>query len=287
MKIRNFFLASLSILALTGLGVATTQASAQQPIPGITQTAQWRALKAYVTSLEAKRNTPASPTQKASFRSRLNTKQLAANERVKQLYAQALNRLKAQDSRKERAAIKKVRQAQAQSIADLKASLASRLAIARATYSRAVNKINDRYAFRIASEQKNLRKLRRNLALTTDPIQRQLILARIDTVKGQLTQNKQIRATELDQAASYYRNQVRAISLRYDNKINGTRAYYKGLVRKVKESWKVIYDNDLAAAKSKRTKEFSLVSGLKARGTGYIDAMPNPPSACRSVVAVC
>lgn len=278
MKIRNFFLASLSILALTGIGLTATQASAQKPIPGITQTAQWRALKTYVNSLEAKRNTPASASQKTNFRSRLSTKQLAANGRVKDLYAQALNRLKARDSKKERAAIKKVRQAQSQSITDLKASLASRLAIARATYSRAVNKINDRFAFRIASEQNNLRKLRRNLARTTDPIQRQLILSRIDTVKRELSKQKRIRATEIGQAASYYQNQSRAITLRFDNKITSTRAYYKALVRKVKASWKVIYDDDLAAAKSKRTKEFSLVSGLKARGSGYINEMPAPPS---------
>ncbi len=273
MRNRTLFLTSLSLLAIAGLGL-TTQASVAKSSPGITQTAQWKALKAYVNSLEAKKNTPATPTQKASFRSRLNTKQQATNDRVKQLYAQNVKALKARDAAKERAAIKKVRQAQARSVADLKASLASRLAVARATYSRAVNTINDRFSFRITSEKKNLKKLRRNLARTTDPIQRQLILTKIDTVKKELAQNRKIRATELDQASSYYQNQVRAITLRYDNKIIDTRAYYKALVRKVKSSWKVIYDDDLAAAKSSRTKQFSFVSKLKARGTGYIDMMP-------------
>jgi|LakMenEpi03Aug12_release.lakeMendotaPanAssembly.Ray.scaffolds.fasta_scaffold116066_2 hypothetical protein len=276
MRTRTLFLASLSLLAIAGLGL-TTQASIAKSSPGITQTAQWKALKAYVNSLEAKKSTPATPAQKASFRSRLNTKQQATNERVKQLYAQNVNALKARDAAKERAAIKKVRQSQARSVADIKASLASRLAVARATYSRAVNKVNDNFSFRIASEKKNLKKLRRNLARTTDPIQRQLILTKIDTVKRELAQNRKIRATELDQASSYYQTQVRAITLRYDNKIIDTRAYYKALVRKVKSSWQVIYDDDLAAAKSSRTKQFSFVSKLKARGTGYIDMMPPAP----------
>jgi hypothetical protein len=267
MRTRTLFLASLSLLAIAGLGL-TTQASIAKSSPGITQTAQWKALKAYVNSLEAKKSTPATPAQKASFRSRLNTKQL---------YAQNVNALKARDAAKERAAIKKVRQSQARSVADIKASLASRLAVARATYSRAVNKVNDNFSFRIASEKKNLKKLRRNLARTTDPIQRQLILTKIDTVKRELAQNRKIRATELDQASSYYQTQVRAITLRYDNKIIDTRAYYKALVRKVKSSWQVIYDDDLAAAKSSRTKQFSFVSKLKARGTGYIDMMPPAP----------
>lgn len=275
MKTRTFFAASLSILALTGLGLAT-QASAQKPIPGITQTSQWKSLKAYVNTLQAKRNTPATSTQKANFRSRLSTKQNATNQRVKQLYAQSLNRLKAKDSAKERAAIKKVRQNQSRAVAELKASLAARLGVARNTYSRAVNKIQDRYSFRITSEQRNLKKLRRNLARTTDPLQRQLILSKIDVVKRELSQQKKARSNDLAQANDYYQSQVRTITLRYDNRIVNTRAYYKSLVRQVKASWKVIYDNDVAAAKSKRTKEFSLVSGLKARGTGYIDQMPTP-----------
>ena len=286
MRTRTLFVASLSLLAIAGFG-SVGSSMAASPVPGITQTAQWKSLKTYVNSLEAKRTTPATPTQKASFRSRLNTKQTAANQRVKQLYAQSLNRLKARDSNKERIAIKKVRQNQSRAVADLKASLASRLAVARATYSRAVNKVNDRYAFRIASEKRNLKKLRRNLARTIDPIQRQIILSKIDVVKRELAQQKKARSRDLNDAADLYQSQVRAITLRYDNRIVNTRAYYKSLVRQVKASWKVIYENDVAAAKSKRTKEFSLVSGLKARGTGYIDQMPSPPSACRSSVAVC
>lgn len=277
MRTRTLF-AVLPIVLLASLGISS-QASAQAPIPGITQTAQWKSMKAYVNTLEAKKSTPASPSQKASFRSRLDAKQQATNTRVKQLYAQALNRLQARDSAKERAAIKKVRQAQAQAIRDKKAALASRLAIARTTYSRAVNKINDRFAFRIDSGQRNLKKLRRNLARTTDPFQRQLILTRIDTVKRELSQQKKIRGTELTQAANYYQGKVRSITLRYDNQIVETRAYYKALVRKVKSAWKVIYDDDVAAAKSNRTKQFSLVSKLKARGSGYIDRMPPAPPA--------
>ena len=261
--------------ALIGLA---TQASVASSTPGITQTAQWKSLKAYVNSLETKRNTPASPTQKASFRSRLNTKANATNERVKQLYVQSVNALKARDSRKERAAIKKVRESQAQAVRDKKAALASRLAIARVTYNRAVNKINDRFSFRIDSGKRNLKKLRRNLARTTDPFQRQLILTRIDTVKRELGQQKRIRNNELTDAANYYQGKVKAITLRYDNQIIDTRAYYKALVRKVKSSWKVIYDDDLAAAKSTRTKQFSFVSKLKSRGSGYIDQMPAPPT---------
>jgi hypothetical protein len=265
MKTRTLFLASLSLLAIASFGLAT-QASVSSSTPGITQTAQWKSLKAYVNSLETKRNTPASPTQKASFRSRLNTKANATNERVKQLYVQSVNALKARDSRKERAAIKKVRESQAQAVRDKKAALASRLAIARVTYNRAVNKINDRFSFRIDSGKRNLKKLRRNLARTTDPFQREL------------GQQKRIRNNELTDAANYYQGKVKAITLRYDNQIIDTRAYYKALVRKVKSSWKVIYDDDLAAAKSTRTKQFSFVSKLKSRGSGYIDQMPAPPT---------
>lgn len=278
MKTRTLFAASLSILALAGLGLATAQVSAQKPIPGITQTAQWKNLKAYVNTLEARKNTPATATQKANFRARLSTKQTATNQRVKQLYAQALNRLKARDSAKERAAIKKVRQNQARAVADLKASLAARLAVARNTYSRAVNKIDDRFSFRIASEQRNLKKLRRNLARTTNPLNRQLILSKIDVVKRELSQQKRARANALADATDNYQSQVRAVTLRYDRRIVSTRAYYKGLVRQVKASWKVIYNDDVAAAKSRRTKQFLLVSKLKARGIGYVDQMPVPPS---------
>lgn len=290
MRTRKLFVAFLSILALAGFGL-TAQASAAQPIPGITQTAEWKSMKAYVNTLAAKKNTPATSAQKASFRSRLNIKQAATNARVKKLYNQSLNRVKARDDVKERNAIRKVRQNQSRAIAELKVSLASRLDLARNTNSRAVAKINDRYSFRIAAEKRNLKTLRRNLARTTNPFQRQLILTKIDTVTRELAQQKKALKKELADAADRYQAKVQAINLRYDNRIINTRAYYKALVRKVKSAWKVIYDNDVAAAKGKRTKQFSLVSALKSKGTAYIEQMPSPPppssTECRSTGRVC
>lgn len=276
MRNRKIFTPFLPILALLAAVLAVGVAPQAASATSITQTAQWKSMKAYVNGLEAKKNTPATPAQKANFRSRLNTKADATNQRVKQLYTQAVNSLKARDAAKERAAIKKVRQAQAQAVRDKKAALASKLAITQSNYSRTVNTINARFAFRIDSGKRNLKRLRRNLARTTDPFQRQLILSRIDTVKRELSQQKRIRGTELTEAANNYQAKVRSITLRYDNQIIDTRAYYKALVRKVKSAWKVIYDDNLAAAKSTRTKQFSFVSKLKARGSGYIDQMPAP-----------
>jgi hypothetical protein len=278
MRNRSFFPTIVVLLSLfVGLGLVS-HASASQPIPGIKKTAQWRSLLSYVDVLEGKKNTPATPAQKSSFRNRLNTKQAAANARVKTLYNQRINKITALDAVRERSQIKKVRQSQAKAVAELNASLSARLAVAADAYSDAVRKVKDRFSFRLSSEQANLRKLRKNLSRTTNPFQRQLILQRIDVVTNEIKQQKKAQKKSIDKQTSIYQSKTAFINERYAERIASTKKFYKAQVRKIQTLWKVIYADDVAKIKSQRAKEFTLVTRLRNRGNGYIERMPMPPN---------
>lgn len=272
----KIFLATASVLTIFGLAIAGP-AQAQQPIPGITQTGQWRALKSYVNELGTKRNTPATAEQKATFRQRLNAKQAAANARVKKLYGQRLQRVKNRDTKKENRQIAKLQSAASRQVGKLTDQRAGRLATAKLTFATQIARIRDRYAGALAKDNRQLKRLERNLRRTNNPFQRQVILAHIDTIENDIAQLKRARTKNIATATSVHQEKVQTIRTRYADRIARTRAYYKGLVRQVKGAWKTIYADNVAAAKSQRTKQFQLVTNLKNRGKGYIDQMPAPP----------
>lgn len=273
MKILPVVAATLTIFGLAIAGPA----QAQQPIPGITQTGQWRALKSYVNELQTKRNTPATAEQKATFRQRLNAKQAAANARVKKLYGQRLQRVKNRDTKKENRQIAKLQNAANRQVGKLTNQRAGRLATAKLTFATQIARIRDRYAGALAKDNRQLKRLERNLRRTTNPFQRQVILTHIDTIENDIAQLKRARTKNISNATAIHQEKVQAIRTRYASRITKTRAYYRGLVRQVKGAWKTIYADNVAAAKSQRTKQFQLVTNLKNRGKGYVDQMPTPP----------
>ena len=253
-------------------------AQAQQPIPSITQTGQWRALKAYVNQLETKRNTPATAQQKTTFRQRLNAKQTAANDRVKKLYSQRLQRVINRDTAKERKQIQKLQDSANRQVGQLANQRSSRIATEKATFASRISQIRSRYAGALAADSRQLKRLQRNLRRTTDPFQRQIILSHIETVQRGMTRLKQARTKDINGATGLHQQKVAAIREKFAGKIASTRAYYKGLIDQVRAAWKTIYADDVAAAKSVRTKQFRLVTNLRNRGAGYIDQMPTPPA---------
>lgn len=253
-------------------------AGAKQPIPAITETGQWRALKTYVNQLETQRNTPATAQQKANFRQRLNAKQTAANDRVKKLYSQRLQRVINRDSAKERRQIQKLQNSAARQVGELQAQRASRLSVAKANFSAQINRIRDRYAAALATDSRQLKRLERNLRRTRDPFQRQIILSHIETIERGMSELKQARARNIASATATHKQTVSALREKFAGKIASTRAYYRGLIDQVRTAWKTIYADDVAATKSVRTKQFRLVTNLRNRGAGYIDQMPTPPS---------
>ena len=264
-------------LIATGLLVANP-AQAQQPVPGITQTAQWQALKTYVNQLQTQRNTPATAQQKATFQQRLNAKQASANSRVKKLYNQRLQQVINRDTAKERRQIQKLQGAADRQVGQLADQRSGRIAIAKATFARQIARIRDRYATALATDSRQLKRLERNLRRTRDPFQRQVILGHIETIENDMNQLKQSQTRNIDNATSIHQEKVSAIRSKYADKIAKTRAYYKGLITQVKAAWQTIYADDVAATKSVRTKQFQLVTNLRNRGTGYIDQMPTPPT---------
>ena len=278
--------ASVISLIAAGLLIAGP-AEAKQPIPGITKTGQWRALKSYVNELETKRNTPATAEQKATFRQRLNAKQAAANARVKKLYTQRRQRVINRDTAKERAQIRKLQNAANRQLGQLTNERSGRLATAKLTFATQIARIRDRYAGALAKDNRQLKRLERNLRKTRNPFQRQVILSHIDTIENDITQLKRARTKNIDSATSIHQEKVSAIRTKYADRIARTRAYYSSVIKRVKAAWKTIYADDIAAAKSQRTKQFQLVTNLRNRGAGYIDQMPEAPT-CRAVdAAVC
>lgn len=270
-KLSLAFLLPVLLVALAG------EASAQKPIPGIKKTAEYRSLLSYVNFLQTKKSTPASSSQKQTYRTNLNNRRAKTNNTVKKLYNRRLIRIEKQDDRAERRQIKKVRQQQKRRVAQLNGEKGERIGEAGSTYRARVSQINANYAGRIDSKVNKRRRLRAKLNRTTNPIAREVLLTQIESLGPTIRRLKDARQRQFNQASARYRAKVNGINARFSARIAGTKRFYKSLVRQIKDNWKKTFREDIRAAKSRRDSEFSLVTGLHNRGAGYIDQMPSPP----------
>ncbi|MDQ2700423.1 MAG: hypothetical protein M3Y23_03735, partial [Actinomycetota bacterium] len=165
-------LSSLALLSLMVLAMASP-AAAQKPIPPIQQTAQFKGLKRYVNTLAEKKNKPATPARKATFRTKLSTKRTAANQKAKALYNQRVNRISKQDDQQERRQVKSIRQNQKQQVNSLNDKLNSKLSSLGVKEAAAIARINSTYANRIDPLERKRAILRKRLAKTTNPVKRE------------------------------------------------------------------------------------------------------------------
>ena len=266
-------IATIAPLIALGL-VAVAPNPAQGAIPNIKDTAQWKNLNSFVNTLEGKRNTPATQAQKNSFRQRLNTKQTAANSKVASLYGQRLKKITNRDKAQEQRQINRLLKASQLRVDALQAQRANRIGIARETFANQVARIKGRFAASIDRYNRQLTSLRKRLAKTSDPIRRQLILNSIDTVENELTNVRASQRKSINAATEDHRTRIAGIRSKYGARIKATRAYFQRQIDVVQNSWKVKYDDDVTALKSKRTREYGFVGKLKSRGEGYIDQMP-------------
>lgn len=270
---KNRAIATIAPLIVLGL-VAVAPNPAQGAIPNIKDTAQWRNLNSFVNTLEGKRNTPASQAQKDSFRQRLNAKQSAANSKVASLYGQRLKQITSRDKAQEQRQVNRLLKASQDRVDALQAQRANRIGIAKEAFANQVAGIKGRFAASIDRDNRQLTSLRKRLAKTSDPIRRQLILNSIDTVENELSQLRAAQRKSINAATDDHRTRIASIRSKYGARIKDTRAYYQRQIDVVQNSWKVKYDDDVAALKSKRTREYGFVEKLKSRGEGYISQMP-------------
>lgn len=264
----------LRALPLLCLLLVAPVAEAQKPIPGIQQTSQWKSMKNYVAFLESRESTPVTPEQKTIYTNTLASRQMAANNRVKQLYGQALNRIRNRDQRAEKKQIGKIRAAEQQKLADIRNRRSAKLAAEKSRFNKQTRGIAARFDRQKSSWQRQLQQLRRNLRRTNNPFRRQVILARIDTVTENLQTVDRQEKIQMQKAKRAHRQKADSIRNRFQKQSLQAQAYYQSLVGEVQNAWKKIYRDDVQAARTNRQRQFGLVSSLRAEGNQYIANMP-------------
>lgn len=250
---------------------------AQQPIPGIQQTAQWRALNDYVSELRAKRKTPATSERKASYRQALKTRRTNANTRVNQLYSERLRRIIGRDKVKERRQIRKYQKASNRQAGKLQGKRSGKIAAAKDASVARVSAIRARYAAALAVQNDQIRKLQKQLRRTKDPFQRTFIKQSITTANNKKDRLRQTRQVDIADEIASRTAQVDSIRRRFSILLERSRSHYRRLIANVESAWRRIYADEVRSLKAQRTSEFQLVTGLNDRGTGYIDEMPPKP----------
>lgn len=277
MKSRSIFL-SLAAALLVAFGAASPATAA--PVPGITQTPQYKALLGFVNTLQTQRNVPTTQPRKAAYQRTLANKTAPANAQVKSLFQRRAKRIRSRDDAEERAQIKSILSNQKQQVNALKAVLASKIAVAQNDYNEAVSRVNERYAPRLNPLIRQRTSLKRQLARTTNPVSRLQIQESIRLVQSRINGILDAKSAATKVASTDYQSRVNLLNQTYSAKISGVKSKSKQLVAQARLAWKETYSADYNKLKIRRTNEFSQVSRLRSRGAGYISTMPvvPPPS---------
>lgn len=267
-------LSSLALVALFVLALASP-AAAQKPIPPIKQTAEFRALKTYVATLFEKRSTPATPSRKATYKAKLSTKRTAANQKAKRLYAQRVNRISKQDDNKQRRQIKAIRQNQKSQVAALNVSLSAKLATLSTKEDAAISRINGNYASRIDPLVRKRAILRKRLDKTTNPVKRDRLTIKINSVQKQINVLVNARQSDTNVVVTKYNGRIANVKELFGTKIARVKASAKNQIAQAKLAYKRLFREQLAEAKEKQKDEIELITDVRDRGAGYIVDMPN------------
>lgn len=271
MKIRP--LALVALIASSFVFV-TASASAQQPIPGIKQTAAYRQLNTYVNILRAKRSTPTTAARRKVFKTNLTSRRSSANAKVQSLYSLKLTRLSKQDDKQQRRDIKKIRQNQRAQVQSLNASLASRLNALKVKQNAASDRITAAYNVKLNPLADRRDSLRRQLDKTTNPVRRSQLTRQINRIQVQLNALVNDRTTDLNNLANSYNLKAQSVNNLFAARINGVKAQAQQQIQQEQNAWRQTYAAQFQAAKTRRDAQKDMVGALAERGFGYIEQMP-------------
>jgi hypothetical protein len=259
MKKRALVLSLALAVLLAGWGASAATA---KPVPGIKQTPQYRVLLGFVNKLERQRKVPATAARKAAYRRTLSNKAGDTNRQVKSLFVRRSNRVRSRDNAEERTQVRNILASQRQQVDSLKAVLASKLADLQDDYNAAVGRTNARYAPKLNPLVRQRAILRRQLARTIRPVQTKI---------NRVIDDRQA-ATQV--VTARYQARISTVNSVFSARIRSAQSRGQQLVLQARRAWKQTFAADLARLKERRTDEFSLVSRLRNRGTGYINQMP-------------
>jgi len=136
--------------------------------------------------------------------------------------------------------------------------------------------VNARYSTTITSKSANRRRLRAQLNRTTNPIRREVLLAKIENLGLKIRKLKSARKGQINQAGRQYQVKVDKLNSRFAQRIAGTKRFYKSLINLIQENWKKTFEADIAKVQTRRDSQFAAVKRLNRKGVGYIDEMPSP-----------
>ena len=271
MKIRSVVLAILLTLAAV---FAAGPVAAQAKVPGIKTTPEYKTLKRYVGELQAKRNTPATPAKKTTFRTNLAAKRTAANTKVKLLYNRRILIISKRDDKKQRRAIKRIRQVQKSEVLSLQARNVDKVNALQDKAAAAVARVKAPYAVKIQKFANKRAILAKRLKKTTNPAKRIRIQDKIASIQRKINTLSAQAQDAANAVSNKYNARIVAVNNLYDAKIANVKARATADIKQAKSAYKQLFKDAIAATKELRTNEFELVTSLRDRGAGYIDQMP-------------
>lgn len=267
-------LVTFLVLVLTGFALISSPASAQQPIPGIKQTAAYKQMKSYVQMLQGKRNVPVLAARRQAYKTNLTNRRSKASKKVLALFQQKVRRIKKQDDHQERRQVKQIRMNQKRQVQGFQRELAERLSDLKTDQNAAVQRVFDKYASKINSRSAKRNRLKAQLRRTTNPARRARLIRKIDTLQSQINGLVSDRTTEVGNVNSRYAVRVTSVTNLYNSRIANAKASAQKQIQQSRNAWRQTFRTQFAAAKTRRNAQKEMVGTVATRGFGYIAQMP-------------
>lgn len=254
------------------LSIAATPAVAASPY-NIKTTVQYQNMRTYVDVLSAKKDTPATSAAIQKYTIKLDTHADRSKNKARTLYQHQL--FNAKTVRKaDKAHIASIERTENKQVNALVQSRKTHVATLRADEQNAEDAITSRYNKQSAPVVKALKKTRKQLASTTDPVERASLKLQIDNYTNELADFNQARNTAISLSDDHYNELVSSTKRDYKQRIVQTRHDYDVQITAAQEQMQSRYTTSVDNARARRADNFAAVDALHHTGAGYIASMP-------------
>lgn len=268
MKLRILLMFPLAI-ALAFMGTTT---AAQAGMPGIRNTAEYKALKSYVKVLASK---SANPNKVGEYRRTLSAKRAKANSKVRDRFQERRSTAKMQRT-KARAKVAKMRQNRSAEVQALKSNRDAKLSSLEQQRRSGVSRINSEYGDRLDNLAKNRAELTKKLAKAKGAAARQRIRDELDDVQSEINSLDKEKQNDLSLLNTRINNQEQTVKEKAAADISRTKAQVERDIQEAEQALRERYEARSDAAKTARQNEFAIVKAEYERGVAFINALVKP-----------
>lgn len=269
----NPFRKARRLIPVTDAALLVPAANAAD-IPPLLTTGQYKALVAFVDTLESRSNTPATATQKAAFENQLENKHDAAVNKSTALFDRGKKAAQLESQRAVRTGVLTIRRTESGELPALRRDYDVRMNQATGNYENATGRVEDLFDNRNAALSRQIKRLRKQKAGAEGVILKETIQEAIDRRTKRSRENRKLQQEEITDLKNGFRREKGAIRGAKQSATQSVLQNDAEAIVTLRNRGKRIYSSSVRTLQSRRVNQLNDLEAKLKTGRAAIARMP-------------